>query len=66
MDGLATSIIHLLVTDDIFMQIKHDDTSHGMWESLCDMHDDPMVVDTLHIDLGTDTPCARGRSCSCT
>ena len=36
-DSLTMSTIRSLVTHDVYMRIMHERTSHGMWESLCDM-----------------------------
>ena len=36
-DALTMSTICSFVTDDVYMRIMRKMTSHGMWESLCDM-----------------------------
>lgn len=55
-DALAMSTICSLVTDDVYMWIMHERTSHSMWESLCDM------VDIPHADIIVETPLVRVRS----
>ena len=60
-DALAMSTIRSLVMNDVYMRIMHERTSHGMWESLCDMYGDKsMVVDIPHVDIAIETPHVRG------